>query len=232
MRKTPGGVIEAANWLADRRGKSMHPETLRAKLNGTEGESVAIEIAELLTVWMQQKASGSDYALECMRALAGQFGTAVDLVPPAPEGGWADEINTDMAVLAANSISSTHLAPQVSRIFGKSNSEAGTSSRREAAIADGSLADIHDVAAHGRAKSGDLQRRASVRGCRGSGRDSAKRPANRARPGRLVTQGRPNDCYVYAKDAGGADAVVQPMAGGLAPLGGPLRGRPDSFDCA
>lgn len=92
VRKTPGGVIEAAKWLTDRRGKSMHPETLRSKLNGTEGESVTIEIAELLTEWMQQKAGGSEYALEWMQALAGQFGMAVDLVPPAPEGGWPDEI--------------------------------------------------------------------------------------------------------------------------------------------
>jgi len=92
VRKTPGGVIEAAKWLTDRRGKSMHPETLRAKLNGTEGESVTIEIAELLTEWMQEKAGGSEYALEWMQALAGQFGMAVDLVPPAPEGGWPDEI--------------------------------------------------------------------------------------------------------------------------------------------
>jgi len=92
VRKTPGGVIEAAKWLTDRRGKSMHPETLRSKLNGTEGESVTIEIAELLTEWMQEKAGGSEYALEWMQALAGQFGMAVDLVPPAPEGGWPDEI--------------------------------------------------------------------------------------------------------------------------------------------
>jgi len=32
VRKTPGGVVDAAAFLADRRGKSMHPETLRAKL--------------------------------------------------------------------------------------------------------------------------------------------------------------------------------------------------------
>lgn len=92
VRKTPGGVAEAAKWLTDRRGKSMHPETLRAKLNGTEGESVTIEIAELLTEWMQQKVGGSEYALEWMQALAGQFGMAVDAVPPPPEGGWSDEI--------------------------------------------------------------------------------------------------------------------------------------------
>ena len=92
VRKTPGGVADAAAYLADRRGKTMHPETLRAKLRGLEGESVSIEIAELLTEWMQEKAGGSEYALEWMQALAGRFGMAVDVVPPAPEGGWADEI--------------------------------------------------------------------------------------------------------------------------------------------
>lgn len=92
VRKTPGGVVDAAAYLADRRGKTMHPETLRAKLRGIEGESVSIEIAELLTEWMQEKAGGSEYALEWMQALAGRFGMAVDVVPPPPEGGWSDEI--------------------------------------------------------------------------------------------------------------------------------------------
>jgi len=86
VRKTPGGVADAAAYLADRRGKSMHPETLRAKLRGLEGESLTIEHAELLTEWMQEKAGGCEYAL------AGQFGMAVDVVPPPPEGGWSDEI--------------------------------------------------------------------------------------------------------------------------------------------
>lgn len=92
VRKTPGGVADAAAYLADRRGKSMHPETLRAKLRGLEGESLTIEHAELLTEWMQEKAGGCEYALEWMQTLAGQFGMAVDAVPPPPEGGWSDEI--------------------------------------------------------------------------------------------------------------------------------------------
>lgn len=54
VRETPGGVRAAAAYLAQRRGKSMHPETLRAKLRGLEGESVTIEIAELLTEWTQE----------------------------------------------------------------------------------------------------------------------------------------------------------------------------------
>lgn len=92
VRETPGGVQAAAAYLAQRRGKSMHPETLRAKLRGLEGESVTIEIAELLTEWMQEQVGGADRALGWMQALAGQFGMAVDVVPPAPEGGWSDEI--------------------------------------------------------------------------------------------------------------------------------------------
>ncbi|AWH49944.1 hypothetical protein C1925_12705 [Stenotrophomonas sp. SAU14A_NAIMI4_5] len=71
VRKTPGGVADAAAYLPDRRGKSMHPETLRAKLRGLEGESLTIEHAELLTEWMQEKAGGGEYALEWMQALAG-----------------------------------------------------------------------------------------------------------------------------------------------------------------
>jgi len=92
VRNTPGGVADAAAFLADRRGKTMHPETLRAKLRGLEGESVTIEIAELLTEWMQEKAGGADYALDWMQALAGRFGMAVAVVPPAPECGWSDEV--------------------------------------------------------------------------------------------------------------------------------------------
>ncbi len=53
---------------------------------------MTMEIAELLTEWMQEKAGGSDYALDWMQALAGQFGMAVATVPPPPEGGWSDEI--------------------------------------------------------------------------------------------------------------------------------------------
>ena len=33
----------------------MHAETLRAKLRGVEGESISVEIADMLTEWMQEK---------------------------------------------------------------------------------------------------------------------------------------------------------------------------------
>ena len=55
IRNTPGGIADAAMFLTTRRGRSMHPETLRAKLRGVEGESMSVEIADLLTEWMQEK---------------------------------------------------------------------------------------------------------------------------------------------------------------------------------
>ena len=92
VRETPGGVQAAAAYLAQRRGKSMHAETLRAKLRGLEGESVTIEIAEMLTEWMQEHAGGAERALGWMQALAAQFGMSADVVPPAPENGWPNEM--------------------------------------------------------------------------------------------------------------------------------------------
>jgi hypothetical protein len=55
-----------------------------------------MEISELLTEWMQEKAGGSDYALDWMQGLAWQFCMAVATVPPSPspspspspDGGW------------------------------------------------------------------------------------------------------------------------------------------------
>jgi len=92
VRETPGGVVAAAAYLAQRRGKSMHPEALRSKLRGVEGESVSIEIAELLTEWMQEHAGGAERALGWMQALAARFGMSADVVPAAPEGGWPNEM--------------------------------------------------------------------------------------------------------------------------------------------
>lgn len=59
----------------------MHAETLRAKLRGVEGESVSVEIADMLTEWMQEKnqphatawieALASDHALVAIPVEAG-----------------------------------------------------------------------------------------------------------------------------------------------------------------
>lgn len=81
VRRTPGGLVDAATFLATRRGKSLHTETLRCKLAGREGESVTLELAELLTEWMQEKAGGSAYAHDWLRALCAQHGLQADVVP-------------------------------------------------------------------------------------------------------------------------------------------------------
>ena len=81
IRNTPGGIADAATFLTTRRGRSMHAETLRAKLRGVEGESVSVEIADMLTEWMQEKnqphatawieALASDHALVAIPVEAG-----------------------------------------------------------------------------------------------------------------------------------------------------------------
>lgn len=53
VRAAPGGVNAAAAFLAERRGRTMHAETLRARLRGVDGDSISMEIAELLTEWLQ-----------------------------------------------------------------------------------------------------------------------------------------------------------------------------------
>lgn len=93
VRRTPGGVKGAAKFLGERRGKSIHYESLRAKLNGQEGESVSFEMAALLTEWMEQFSGGVAYAHSWAQTYATvEHGLAVLDVPPAPLGGWADEL--------------------------------------------------------------------------------------------------------------------------------------------
>lgn len=89
---TPGGVGDAALYLTQRRGRSITRESLRKKLRGLEGESLSMEMAELLTEWMQERAGTQAFATSWIQSLASQFGLAVDHVPPAPEGGWTDEL--------------------------------------------------------------------------------------------------------------------------------------------
>lgn len=72
VRKAPGGVKAAADFLTDRRGVSIHPESLRAKLRGVEGESISMEMAELLTEWLQDL--NRPNALDWLHAFNGRFG--------------------------------------------------------------------------------------------------------------------------------------------------------------
>lgn len=105
VRRTPGGVHDAAQFLATRRGKSLHTETLRCKLAGREGESMTIELAEMLTEWMQEKAGGAAYAYDWLRALCAQHKLQVDVAPPMePLGIHAQVGRISAAVLRMSAV--------------------------------------------------------------------------------------------------------------------------------
>ncbi|MDR0215634.1 MAG: hypothetical protein LBJ15_16760 [Comamonas sp.] len=89
VRKTEGGVNAAAAFLTDRREKSIHPEDLRRRLRGAEGESLSMEMAELLTEWLIDQHSPD--ARRWLQAFNGRFSMAAAFLPPPPEGGWANE---------------------------------------------------------------------------------------------------------------------------------------------
>ena len=89
VRQAPGGVVAAAAFLTQRRGRSMHSETLRARLRGIEGEWVNLEILELLTEWMQDSKHAE--ALAWLGTLNNRFGMVALALPPPPTGGWACE---------------------------------------------------------------------------------------------------------------------------------------------
>ncbi len=74
VRATPGGVADAADYLTRRRGKTIATETLRRKLRHTDGESISIEMAELLTEWMEEKAQAT--RLDWLHCLNARFGMA------------------------------------------------------------------------------------------------------------------------------------------------------------
>jgi len=92
VAKMPGSVIAAAAYLTERRGVSIKGETLRKKLRGLDGESISMEMLEMLTEWMLDQAAGTPIATDWILSLAAQFNLAIDHVPAAPEGGWPDEI--------------------------------------------------------------------------------------------------------------------------------------------
>ncbi|MYZ41398.1 hypothetical protein EYW45_00260 [Achromobacter sp. KS-M25] len=91
VRRTKGGVADAARFLTERRGKSIHPESLRAKLKGDD-DAISVEMAELLSEWMEEKEGGAEYANDWIQALAGSRNMAIDNVPAAPANGWPCEI--------------------------------------------------------------------------------------------------------------------------------------------
>lgn len=86
VRKASGGVVAAATFLTQRRGRSIHSETLRARLRGVDGEWINLEMLELLTEWMQE--SRDPDALQWLKALNNRFGMVAMELPPPPVGGW------------------------------------------------------------------------------------------------------------------------------------------------
>lgn len=91
VRRTQGGVVDAARYLTERRGRSIHPESLRAKLRAVNGDEISVSMAEILSEWMEEKEGGKEYAWDWLLVMNAQRGIHVDHVPPAPIGGWEDE---------------------------------------------------------------------------------------------------------------------------------------------
>lgn len=99
VARAPGGLQDAAAHISKRRGKSISAETLRKKLRGVDGESISMEMAEILTDYMQQFVATQESATDWVCSLAGQYDLMVDYVPPPPEGGWPDLLASIQAKL-------------------------------------------------------------------------------------------------------------------------------------
>lgn len=91
VRRTHGGLTDAARYLTERRGRSIHPESLRAKLRAVNGDEISVSMAELLSEWMEEKEGGKEYAWDWLLVMNAQRGIHVDYVPSEPIGGWDDE---------------------------------------------------------------------------------------------------------------------------------------------
>lgn len=92
VARAPGGLQDAATYISKRRRKSISTETLRKKLRGIDGEAISMEMAEILTDYLQQFVVTQEIATDWVCSLAGQYDLMVDYVPPPPEGGWPDEL--------------------------------------------------------------------------------------------------------------------------------------------
>lgn len=91
VRKAPGGLPAAAAFLTTRRDRTIHPETLRQRLRGVDGDCISMDMAELLTEWLQDM--GRKDARDWIHALNGRWSIASTEIDPPPAGGWTDEVN-------------------------------------------------------------------------------------------------------------------------------------------
>lgn len=107
VRACPGNVGDAAAFLTKRRGRSMHGETLRAKLRGVDGDSVSMEIAELLTEWMQEMQRPD--ALDWLHAFNARFGLAASVVGVDAPASQQDAVQALQRKLLENNVSGGRL---------------------------------------------------------------------------------------------------------------------------
>lgn len=90
VRAAPGGVRAAAEFLTERRGRSIHAETLRQRLRRVDGDSINMDMAELLTEWLQDM--NRPDARDWIHAFNGRWSIASAEIDPPPAGGWDDEV--------------------------------------------------------------------------------------------------------------------------------------------
>lgn len=107
VRACPGGVGDAAAFLTKRRGRSMHAETLRAKLRWVEGESIGLDVAELLTEWMQELMRPD--ALDWLHAFNARFGLAASVVGADAPASAQDAVQALQRKLLENNVSGGRL---------------------------------------------------------------------------------------------------------------------------
>lgn len=101
VRNSSGGVNGAALFLSERRGVSIHPESLRRKLTG--GEQLDPDLCILLQEHLAQFVSSKEESQDWIIALAQQAGLNVVHLPDEPVGGFEDEA----AALSAKAIKCT-----------------------------------------------------------------------------------------------------------------------------
>lgn len=89
VRKSNGGLNGAASFLSERRGVSIHPESLRRKLTG--GEQLDPDLCILLQEYLSQFVCSKEESQDWIIALAQEAGLNVVHLPDEPVGGFENE---------------------------------------------------------------------------------------------------------------------------------------------
>lgn len=97
VRNTPGGVVDAAAFLTNRRGKSIGAESLRLRLRGEGENRLSMEMFELLVEWMEEKRQ--PHSLDALHALNERFGLRVVAATDLETSGTVEAV-----VLAAKDV--------------------------------------------------------------------------------------------------------------------------------